>query len=49
MLYAEVKAAAEEYKALNGSVVCSELLKPGRKPCIELIEDAITIIDARLR
>ena len=49
MLYAEVKAAADEYKALNGSIVCGDLLKPGRKPCIELIEDAITIIDARLR
>lgn len=49
MLYAEVKAATDEYKLLNGSIVCGELLKPGRKPCIELIEDAITIIDARLR
>ena len=49
MLYAEVKAAADEYKALTGSIVCGDLLKPGRKPCIELIEDAITIIDARLR
>ena len=49
MLYAEVKAAAEEYKELNDSIVCGDLLKPGRKPCIELIEDAITIIDARLR
>ena len=49
MLYADVKAAAEEYKALNGSVICGDLLTPVRKPFIELIEDAITIIDARLR
>ena len=49
MLYAEVQSCAEEFKKINGSVVCGELLKPGRKPCIELIEDAITIIDARLR
>ena len=49
MLYAEVQSCAEEFKKINGSVVCGELLKPGRKPCIELIEDAITIIDAQLR
>ena len=49
MIYAEVKSAANEFNLLNGSIVCAELLKPGRKPCIELIEDAITIIDARLR
>ena len=49
MLYAEVQSCAEEFKRINGSVVCGELLQPGRKPCIELIEDAITIIDARLR
>ena len=49
MLYAEVQSCAEEFKKINGSVVCGELLKPGRKPCIELIEDTITIIDARLR
>lgn len=49
MLYAEVKAAAEEFKLLNGSTVCGDLLKPERKPCIDLIEDAITIIDSRLR
>ena len=49
MLYAEVKTAIEEFGTLNGSTVCADLLKPGRKPCMELIEDAITIIDARLR
>ena len=49
MLYAEVKGVADEFKVLNGSVVCGELLRPGRKPCLALIEDAITIIDARLR
>ena len=49
MIYAEVKSVANEFNLLNGSIVCAELLKPGRKPCIELIEDAITIIDARLR
>lgn len=49
MLYAEVKAAAQEFAELNGSLICGELLRPGRKPCMELIEDAITIIDDRLR
>ncbi|MBR5332521.1 MAG: C_GCAxxG_C_C family protein [Muribaculaceae bacterium] len=49
MLYAEIKSVADEFKTINGSIVCGELLRPGRKPCIGLIEDAITIIDARLR
>lgn len=49
MLYADVKSVADEFKAINGSIVCGELLRPGRKPCIGLIEVAITIIDARLR
>lgn len=49
MLYAQVQSCADEFKKINGSVVCGDLLKLGRKPCMELIEDAITIIDARLR
>ncbi|MEE0974361.1 MAG: C-GCAxxG-C-C family protein, partial [Muribaculaceae bacterium] len=47
--YQAVKDCSNEFTSLNGSIVCSELLKPGRKPCIELIVDAITIIDKKLR
>lgn len=49
MVYANVKTVAHEFEQLNGSIICSDLQKPGRKPCIELIEDAIAIIDAKLR
>lgn len=48
-IYSAVKSNSEAFKAINGSIVCGDLLKPGRKPCIELIEDAITIIDSKLR
>ena len=47
--YQAVKDYSNEFTAINGSIVCSELLKAGRKPCIELIIDAITIIDKKLR
>lgn len=47
--YQAVKDCSNEFTTLNDSIVCSELLKPGRKPCIELIVDAITIIDKKLR
>lgn len=48
-LYTDVRALADEFKAINGSTVCGELLKPGRKPCMELITDAITILHNRLK
>ena len=47
--YQAIKECSNKFTALNGSIVCGELLKPGRKPCIELIIDAITIIDENLR
>ncbi len=47
--YKAVQECSAEFKELNGSIVCGELLKPGRKPCIEFIIDAITIIDRRFR
>lgn len=47
--YQAVKDCSNEFTSLNGTIVCSELLKPGRKPCIELIVDAITIIDKKFR
>lgn len=49
MLYANIKEITGQFKSINGSFVCGDLLRPGRKPCIELIEDAITIIVDKLR
>lgn len=48
-LYADVRGMADEFKTINGSMVCGELLKPGRKPCMELIADAITILHNRIK
>lgn len=48
-IYKNVQAISNEFKAINNSIICGELLKPGRKPCIELIADAITIIDKQLQ
>lgn len=48
-LYADIRAMADEFKAINGSMICGELLKPGRKPCMELIADAITILHNHLQ
>ena len=47
-LYKTIQDYSSEFKELNGSIVCGELLKPGRKPCMSLIEDAITIIHNKL-
>ncbi len=47
-LYKTVQKWCNEFKQINGSIICNELLQPGRKPCMELIEDAITIIHHRL-
>lgn len=48
-LYSYVQEYSNVFKQANGSIVCGELLKPSRKPCMALIEDAITIIDNKLR
>jgi C_GCAxxG_C_C family probable redox protein len=47
-VYHYVHSLADEFKTMNGSTICGELLKPGRKPCIELISDAITILHNKL-
>lgn len=48
-IYTKAKEYCQEFKAKNGSYICRELLKPGRKPCSELIADAISIIDRKLQ
>ena len=47
-LYGIVRADSEKFAATNGSMICRELKKPGAKPCIDLIIDAITILHNRL-
>lgn len=51
VLYKDVKNVCADFRSLNGSVVCAELLadRPNRKPCLEYILDSITIVDAFLR
>lgn len=46
--YRQVTADSAAFTQLNGSVVCRELKKPGRKPCMDLVIDAVTIIHNRL-
>lgn len=46
--YRQVTADTADFVALNGSAICRELRKPGRKPCMDLIIDAITIKHNRL-
>ncbi len=47
-LYGTVSNDGEEFRRMNGSLVCRELKRPGGKPCPELIADAITILYNRL-
>ena len=43
--YARVSALINKFAALNqGQVNCRDLRCPGRKPCVDLIKDAITIL-----
>lgn len=49
LLYKSTQELSNEFKNTNGSIICGELLTPGRKPCMQLIEDAIAIIDRKIR
>ncbi len=48
-IYADVQMCSNEFKEMNDSIVCGELLAARKKPCMALIEDAITITDHKLR
>lgn len=44
-LYGQVRGCIEKFAALNcGDTDCRDLRKPGRKPCSDLIVDAVTIL-----
>lgn len=47
-LYGKVKTAMDAFADLNGSYVCRELKRPGRKPCSELITDSVEILHRQL-
>lgn len=47
-LYSGVRKVFDDFEALNGSCICGELKQPGRKPCIDLITDAIRIADGAM-
>ncbi len=43
-LYKRVGELIDEFAGMEGAVNCSDLKKPGRKPCLELITDAVEIL-----
>lgn len=48
-LYANVRSRIEKFASLNnGDTDCRDLRQPGRKPCLELIKDAVTIMHESL-
>lgn len=45
-LYSRIRGAIEKFADRNeGDTDCRDLRRPGRKPCAELIKDAIEIIE----
>lgn len=47
-IYGKVKAAMGAFEQLEGSCSCRDLKGPGRKPCLELITDAVEILHRQL-
>lgn len=45
-VYSFIKKCCEDFAGQNGSIICAELLAdtPRRKPCMQYIEDSITIL-----
>lgn len=44
-LYGSIRNHIEQFESLNqGDSDCRDLRKPGRKPCVDLIVDAVTIL-----
>lgn len=44
-LYEKVRVCVDRFAAINaGNTDCRDLRKPGRKPCTELITDAVSIL-----
>lgn len=47
-LYKRVGSLIDTFTALEGSCICADLKKPGRKPCIDLITDAVEMLHRNL-
>ncbi len=47
-LYGKVKEVMDSFSSLNGSYICRELKQPGRRPCIDLITDAVEMLHRQL-
>ena len=43
-IYADTRILIESFVTSNGSVICAELRKPGKKTCAELIIEAVTLM-----
>lgn len=43
-VYGHVRNLAKQFEKNNGSLICSELKSVIRKPCMQLIEDAVTLM-----
>lgn len=47
-IYGKVKDFMGAFERLEGSCVCRDLKQPGRKPCLELITDAVEMLHKQL-
>ncbi len=47
-IYSSVADVVDSFADLEGGVNCAELKHPGRKPCMDLITDAVAILHRRL-
>lgn len=47
-LYRHVRESLNAFENLEGYTDCRDLKKEGRKPCIDLITDAVTLLHRRL-
>ena len=46
--YKVIQSLAEKFKNINGSIICRDLLASGKKPCGQLVGDAIDILEEYL-
>lgn len=47
-LYAKVQAVMDAFESREGSCICRELKVTGRKPCLDLITDAVELFHNQL-
>lgn len=47
-LYGAIRGVCRRFEEQEGSMMCGELKKPGRKPCVELIADTVGMVHESL-